>query len=47
MTTIANWVVTTLEGERIDCAHAVRVPGGATSVSIIMVDAAGEKMIAT
>jgi sulfofructose kinase len=44
---IANWVVKTLEGEQIDCTHAVRAPGGATSVSIIMVDAAGEKMIAT
>jgi sulfofructose kinase len=44
---IANWVVTTLEGEHVDCAHAVRVPGGVTSVSVIMLDAAGEKMIAT
>ncbi len=44
---IANWVMTTLDGERIDCTHAVRVAGGTSSVSIIMVDAAGEKMIAT
>jgi sulfofructose kinase len=44
---IANWVMTTLQGEHIDCAHAVRVSGGTSSVSIIMVDAVGEKMIAT
>ncbi len=44
---IANWVVKTLEDEHIDCTHALRVPGGVTSVSVIMVDAAGEKMIAT
>ncbi len=44
---VANWVIKTLKGERIDCAHAVRVPGGVTSVSVIMLDAAGEKMIAT
>jgi sugar/nucleoside kinase (ribokinase family) len=44
---IANWVVKTLEGEEIDCSQAVRVAGGISSVSVIMVDAAGEKMIAT
>jgi len=44
---VANRVVATLEGEGIDCGHAVRVPGGLSSVSLIMIDAAGEKMIAT
>jgi sulfofructose kinase len=44
---IANWVVARLEREHIDCRHAVRVPGGISSVSLILVDAAGEKMIAT
>jgi len=44
---IANWVVACLERERIDCRHVVRVPGGKSSVSLIMIDAAGEKMIAT
>ena len=47
MTPLPIGSIKTLEGERIDCAHAVRVPGGATSVSLIMLDAAGEKMIAT
>lgn len=44
---VANRVVASLEREGIDCSQAVRVPGGISSVSIIMVDAAGEKMIAT
>jgi sulfofructose kinase len=44
---IANWIVRTLEGEGIDCRHATRVAGAISSVSSIMIDAAGEKMIAT
>ncbi len=44
---IANRVVHTLEHEGVDCRHALRVPGAISSVSTIMIDAAGEKMIAT
>lgn len=44
---VANRVIASLEREGVDCRHAVRVPGGRSSVSLIMVDAAGEKMIAT
>lgn len=44
---VANRIVSTLERENIDCRHAVRVPGAISSVSLIMIDAAGEKMIAT
>lgn len=43
----ANRIVATLERESIDCRHAVRVPDALSSVSLIMIDAAGEKMIAT
>ena len=35
----ANRVVAGLEREGIDCSHAVRVPGGISSVSTIMIDA--------
>lgn len=44
---VANRIVATLEREKIDCSGAVRVPGAISSVSLILVDAAGEKMIAT
>ncbi len=44
---VANRIVATLEHEGIDCRYAVRVPDGLSSVSLIMIDAAGEKMIAT
>lgn len=44
---VASRVVATLEHEGVDCRHVVRVPGGKSSVSTIMIDAAGEKMIAT
>jgi sugar/nucleoside kinase (ribokinase family) len=44
---IANRVVGSLGRESIDCRGAVRVPGAISSVSLIMIDAAGEKMIAT
>lgn len=43
----ANRVVATLEREHVDYSHAVRVKGAVTSVSLIMIDASGEKMIAT
>jgi sugar/nucleoside kinase (ribokinase family) len=45
--TIANQVLAALEREGIDCAGAVRVAGAMTSVSLIMIDQAGEKMIAS
>jgi sugar/nucleoside kinase (ribokinase family) len=44
---VAAYVVSALEREGIDCQHAVRVAGAMTSVSLIMIDRAGEKMIAT
>jgi sugar/nucleoside kinase (ribokinase family) len=43
----ASFVCATLAREGIDCSEAVRVPGGQSSVSLIMLDASGEKMIAT
>jgi sugar/nucleoside kinase (ribokinase family) len=43
----ANEIVAALEKEGIDCSGAVRVPGARSSVSTIMLDAEGEKMIAT
>jgi sugar/nucleoside kinase (ribokinase family) len=42
----ASFVCATLAREGIDCSEAVRVPGGQSSVSLIMLDASGEKMIA-
>ena len=44
---IAARVIAALEREGIDCRHAVRVAGAMSSVSLILVDHAGEKMIAT
>ncbi len=44
---VANRIVGILTSEHIDCGGAVRVPGAISSVSLIMVDARGEKMIAT
>jgi sugar/nucleoside kinase (ribokinase family) len=44
---IANWIAEKLEAEHVDCTHAVRVKGALSSVSLIMLDATGEKMIAT
>jgi sugar/nucleoside kinase (ribokinase family) len=44
---IAARVVAALEREGIDCRHAVRVAGAMTSVSLILVDQTGEKIIAT
>jgi sugar/nucleoside kinase (ribokinase family) len=44
---VANEIVAALEKEGIDCSAAVRVPDARSSVSTIMIDAEGEKMIAT
>lgn len=44
---IANWILEKLKAERVDCAHAVRVKGAMSSVSLILLDATGEKTIAT
>lgn len=44
---VANRVVKALEGEHIDVNYAVRVPGAISSVSLILIDEAGEKTIAT
>jgi sulfofructose kinase len=43
----ASRIAASLKRENIDCAGAVRVPGAISSVSLILVDARGEKMIAT
>jgi len=44
---IANWIVEKLKAEHVDCSHAVRVKGAMSSVSLILLDASGEKTIAT
>ena len=44
---IASRIVGNLEREGIDCSYAVRVAGASSAVSLIMIDPAGEKMIAT
>ncbi len=44
---IANAVLVALEREDIECSGAVRVPSAITSVSLIMIDKTGEKMIAS
>ena len=44
---VADRIVGILVRENIDCSRAVRVPGAVSSVSLILVDARGEKMIAT
>ena len=43
----ASQVIDALMREGIDCNGAVRVAGAMTSVSLIMIDRAGEKIIAT
>jgi sulfofructose kinase len=43
----ASRIVASLKRENIDCAGVMRVPGAISSVSLILVDARGEKMIAT
>jgi sugar/nucleoside kinase (ribokinase family) len=44
---IAGQIVDSLVRENVDCSGALRVPEAMSSVSLILVDAAGEKMIAT
>jgi len=44
---VANEIVAALEREGVDCSGTVRVPGAKSSVSLIMLDAQGEKMIAS
>jgi len=44
---VSNRIVTDLTAEGIDCSGAVRVDGGTASVSLILLDAQGEKTIAT
>lgn len=44
---VANTIIKTFAGENIDVSRAIRVPGARSSVSLIMIDGAGEKMIAT
>lgn len=43
----ASYVHAALIREGIDCSQVIRVPGGRSSLSLIMLDAAGEKMVAT
>ena len=43
----SNRIVADLNAEGIDCGGVVRVAGGAASVSLILLDALGEKTIAT
>jgi sugar/nucleoside kinase (ribokinase family) len=44
---VSNRIITDLEAEGIDCSGVVRVDGGTASVSLILLDAEGEKTIAT
>ena len=44
---VANTIVKTFAGENIDVSRALRVPGARSSASLILIDASGEKMIAT
>ncbi len=44
---VATQIVAALEQEGVDCSGTVRVKGAKSSVSLIMLDAQGEKMIAT
>jgi sulfofructose kinase len=44
---VSNRIVADLVAEGIDCGGAVRVEGGTASVSLILLDAEGEKTIAT
>jgi sugar/nucleoside kinase (ribokinase family) len=44
---VATQIVNALECEGVDCSGTVRVLGAKSSVSLIMLDAQGEKMIAT
>jgi sugar/nucleoside kinase (ribokinase family) len=44
---VANTIVKAFAGENIDVSGVLRVKGAFSSVSLIMIDQAGEKMIAT
>jgi sulfofructose kinase len=44
---VANTIIKTFAAENIDVSRAIRVPGARSSVSLIMLDSTGEKMIAT
>jgi sulfofructose kinase len=44
---VSSRIITDLAAEGIDCSGAVRVDGGTASVSLILLDAQGEKTIAT
>jgi sulfofructose kinase len=44
---VSNRIATDLSAEGIDCSGAVRIDGGTASVSLILLDAQGEKTIAT
>ena len=44
---LSSRILESLMREKIDCSGAIRVPGAISSVSLILVDAAGEKTIAT
>lgn len=44
---VANSIIKAFADEDIDVSRAIRVPGARSSVSLIMLDASGEKMIAT
>lgn len=44
---VANTIIRTFAGENIDVSRALRVPGARSSASLILIDATGEKMIAT
>lgn len=44
---VSNRILTDLQAEGIDCSGAMRVNGGTASVSLILLDAEGEKTIAT
>lgn len=44
---VANAIIKTFASENIDVSRALRVPGAKSSASLIMIDASGEKMIAT
>lgn len=44
---VANTIIKTFAGEKIDVSRALRVSGARSSASLILIDANGEKMIAT
>ncbi|HEU5017190.1 MAG TPA: PfkB family carbohydrate kinase [Pseudolabrys sp.] len=44
---IASRAVSSLKAEGVDCRGALRIAGATSSASLIMIDAAGEKLIST